>query len=300
MLSSEFIRNILAQSNIHNVTDVINKDQKIFITIEVDSPNNQDLESKIYAVLGQYITKQDLKIIFTNKSSDSSKAKHYINGISKIILVSSGKGGVGKSTIAVSLANKYKQEGYNVGIVDADIYGPSIPAMFGINGKPEIIGKSFIPIDVSGIKLMSVGFLVDYDAPIAWRGPMASKILYQMLSSTKWNENGSTIDYLIVDMPPGTGDVHLSILENYHIDGVVIVTTPQKISMIDVERAIALYRKFNIPILEIVENMSDVFPGSSGEILATKHNITQLTKIKFDKKIALMSDKGMFIQVFER
>ena len=289
MITEALVRQTLATAGITGVSGVIIKDQKLFLTIDVDSQNTSEIEDSIYLTLSAYIDKSNIRLIFTNRnSSPAGKKKYYIDGAKKVILVSSGKGGVGKSTMAVSIADTYCKEGYKVGLIDADIYGPSIPTTFGINEKPEIIDQKFIPLEARGIKLMSVGFLVHNDAPIAWRGPMASKMLYKMLSTTNWG----SLDYLIIDMPPGTGDVHLSILENYHIDGVVIVTTPQQISIADVDRAMALYCKFEVPILAIIENMSDIFPGNAGELLAKKYGVEKLEKIKFDRAIAEATDTG--------
>jgi ATP-binding protein involved in chromosome partitioning len=216
--------------------------------------------------------------------------KHYINGVKKVILVSSGKGGVGKSTMAMAIAEMLQNKGHNVGIVDADIYGPSIPTMLGINEKPELEDKKFIPLQHRGFQLMSIGFLVDTEGPIAWRGPMATKAIYQLFSATKW----SNLDYLVVDMPPGTGDIHLSVLENYNIDGVYMVTTPQTVSLKDVERAINLYKKFDIDIKGIIENMvSEFFPGNSGEILSKKYDIPLLAKVALTAKISHNMDNGL-------
>jgi ATP-binding protein involved in chromosome partitioning len=295
MITEPFIKDILLTAGITGISGIIVKDDKVFITIEIANKNLKDsshIENSIHDALASKVHKDNIKLIFTNQNpAPSGKTKHYIDGIGKVILVSSGKGGVGKSTMATSLAETYQKEGYKVGLIDADIYGPSIPTMFGINTKPEIINQKFTPLEARGIKLMSVGFLVDTEVPIAWRGPMASKVLYQMLSTTDWGD----IDYLIVDMPPGTGDVHLSILENYHIDGVVIVTTPQNISMSDVERSIRLYCKFEVPILAIIENMSDIFPGNAGDILAQKYKIKHLEKVIFDREIAEQSDNGQYV-----
>jgi ATP-binding protein involved in chromosome partitioning len=289
MLSEELIRQTLASANIRGISGIIIRNQKAFITIEVNSNNTSEIENAVQKALTGHIDKDDIKLIFTNQhTSSDSRKKYYIEGVKKVILVSSGKGGVGKSTMAVMLADRYCKEGHKVGLIDADIYGPSIPTMFGINEKPKIVNQKFVPIEARRVKLMSVGFLVDNDAPIAWRGPMASKMLYKMLSTTDWG----LIDYLIIDMPPGTGDIHLSILENYHIDGVVIVTTPQQISMGDVDRAMALYTKFQVTILSIIENMSDIFPGNAGEILAHKYDIQKIEKIKFNRAIAEAADSG--------
>ncbi len=292
-ISEKLIRNTLDATKITGVSGVIIKDKKIFITLEIESKlarNTSALETAIYDALADHVIRENINVIFTSQdNAPSGKKKHYIDGVNKVILVSSGKGGVGKSTMATCLASNYHKQGFKVGLIDADIYGPSIPTMFGVNVKPEIIDQKFIPLEARGIKLMSVGFLVDIDVPIAWRGPMASKVLYQMLSTTNWGR----LDYLIVDMPPGTGDVHLSILENYHIDGVMIVTTPQQISMADVDRAMGLYRKFEVPILAIIENMSDLFPGNAGEILAEKYGVKKLERVKFDREIAERIDKGV-------
>ena len=292
-ISEKLIRNVLDTAKITGVSGIIIKDNKIFITIEIEPKLARDtsaLESTIYDALSGHVGHENIKIIFTSQdNAPSGKKKHYIEGVNKVILVSSGKGGVGKSTMAACLAETYCKQGFKVGLIDADIYGPSIPTMFGVNTKPEIVDQKFTPLKSRGIKLMSVGFLVDVETPIAWRGPMASKVLYQMLSTTNWGK----LDYLIVDMPPGTGDVHLSILENYHIDGVMIVTTPQQISMADVDRAMGLYRKFEVPILAIIENMSDLFPGNAGEILAKKYDVKALKRVKFDRGIAESIDKGV-------
>ena len=292
MITEKLIKTALSTAKIGGVSSIIVKDSKVFITIEIaqENLNNaSDIENSVYIALSQYLDRENIKIIFTNQNpSPSGKKKYYIDNVKKIILVSSGKGGVGKSTMAVAITDSYTKQGYKVGLIDADIYGPSIPAMFGVNTKPEIIDKKFIPLESRGIKLMSVGFLVDTEVPIAWRGPMASKVLYQMLSTTNWGE----LDYLIVDMPPGTGDVHLSILENYHIDGVVIVTTPQKISMMDVDRAMGLYHKFEVPILAMIENMYDIFPGDAGSILGKKYGVDRVEKVSFIRDIAEAGDAG--------
>ena len=292
MLTETFIRDTLTSAKISGISGIIIKNDKLFLTIEVESQNTSTIEAAIYEALNDHIDKSNIQLIFTNQNtSPAGKKKYYIDGVKKVILVASGKGGVGKSTMAISMADTYCAQGYKVGLIDADIYGPSIPTMFGIHSKPEIIDQKFIPLEARGIKLMSVGFLVDDETPIAWRGPMASKVLYKMLSTTNWGG----LDYLIIDMPPGTGDVHLSILENYHIDGVVIITTPQQISMADVDRAIGLYRKFEIPILSIIENMSDIFPGNAGEILAEKYGVAQVTRVRFDRAIAEAGDEGEMI-----
>jgi ATP-binding protein involved in chromosome partitioning len=234
------------------------------------------------------------------QSENKTRAKHFIENAKKVILVAAGKGGVGKSTMAALIAEHLKFDGYNVGIVDADIYGPSIPRIFGIHQKPDIIDRRIIPLKARGIEIISIGFLLEEDATIAWRGPMASKAIYQLLSLTKWGN----LDYLIIDMPPGTSDIHLSILENYKLDGAIIVTTPQKIAEIDVRKTIELYKKFNLPILGMIENMSyfvipnseqyiQIFNGDSGSSLAKEYNTPLICQLPISPKLAKACDQGL-------
>ncbi len=180
------------------------------------------------------------------------KQKSKLDKINKIILVSSGKGGVGKSTIASNIAISLAESGYKVGLLDLDVYGPSIPRIFNINQKPEIKEGLIQPHEEQNIKLMSMGFLVPESSALVWRGPMLTKAIHQLFKLTNWGN----LDYLIVDTPPGTGDIHLSIAENYVIDGAVIVTTPQKLALIDAFKAVDMYNKLKIKIMGIIENMS--------------------------------------------
>lgn len=216
------------------------------------------------------------------------KIKNKIEQVSKIILVAAGKGGVGKSTISVALAEQLANQGAKVGLVDADIHGPSIPHMFNLSKKPEIEDNKMLPIISRGIKIISMALLVDQGSAVIWRGPMASKAVFQLLSLVKWGK----LDYLIIDTPPGTGDIHISILENYYIDGVVIVTTPQKLVALDVNKAIDLYKKFDVPIMGIVENMSDAFSGDAGAELAKMHGVKLLARIPLISNIGINADLG--------
>jgi len=176
-----------------------------------------------------------------------------IPGIKNIIAVASGKGGVGKSTTAVNLALALLAEGASVGILDADIYGPSQPMMLGIAGRPESKdGKSLEPMEGHGLQAISIGFLIDNDTPMVWRGPMVTQALEQLLKDTRWRE----LDYLIVDLPPGTGDIQLTLAQKVPVTGAVIVTTPQDIALIDARKGLKMFEKTGIPILGIVENMS--------------------------------------------
>lgn len=211
--------------------------------------------------------------------------KHKIKSVDKVILVAAGKGGVGKSTVSFLLAKQLSKKGYRVGILDADIYGPSIPTLMNIADKePGVDGGMFIPIKSEDIQVMSIGFLIKKEQALVWRGPMLAKAINQLLFATKWED----LDYLIVDMPPGTGDIHISIIQKCEIDGAILVTIPDKISLVDVERAADLYVKTDVPILGIVENMSyieingdkvSVFGGDAAKSLAEKFNIKILASL---------------------
>src|SRR6266481_6074473 len=176
-----------------------------------------------------------------------------VEGVKNIIAVASGKGGVGKSTTTVNLALALSAEGARVGILDADIYGPSQPTMLGITGRPESMdGKTMEPLENHGIQANSIGFLVDPDQPMVWRGPMVTNALQQLLTQTNWND----LDYLVVDMPPGTGDIQLTLAQQVPVTGVVIVTTPQDIALLDAKKGLKMFEKVGVPILGIVENMA--------------------------------------------
>jgi ATP-binding protein involved in chromosome partitioning len=219
------------------------------------------------------------------------------------IAVASGKGGVGKSTVAVNLAAALVKEGARVGLLDADIYGPSIPLMLGVNERPRMIetptGTHMLPVESYGIKLMSIGFLVDDAAPIIWRGPMASGAVKQFMSDVEWGE----LDYLVFDMPPGTGDIQLTLCQTIPLTGAVIVTTPQEISLADARKALYMFNKVNVPVLGIVENMSyfvapdsgvkyDIFGTGGGKKLAEETSTEFLGGIPIDPRIRIGGDTG--------
>jgi ATP-binding protein involved in chromosome partitioning len=221
--------------------------------------------------------------------------------IKNIIAVASGKGGVGKSTIAVNLALALAQEGATVGILDADIYGPSQPTMLGIQTRPEIRDKKLImPIRILGIQAMSIGLLVDTKASLVWRGPMISMALQQLLNDTQWE----ALDYLIVDLPPGTGDIQLTLAQKIPVSGALVVTTPQELALKDVRRACAMFEKLNVPILGIVENMAGhlcshcgqeeaVFGEGGAARLAEEYRSEVLARFPLDKKLREETDSGV-------
>ena len=197
-----------------------------------------------------------------SNSPKSTKLKLPILGVKKIIAVSSAKGGVGKSTIAVNLAVALKKLNFKTGILDADIYGPSIPQMLGINEKPiSEDGKNLTPISKHGMQCMSMGFLVDQDAAMIWRGPMVASAIKTFTSNVLWNN----LDYLVIDLPPGTGDALLTFSQEILIDGVVIISTPQEIALLDANRGIKMFQKLNVNIAGIIENMSSFISGDGKE-----------------------------------
>ena len=225
---------------------------------------------------------------------------YHLDSVKNIILVASAKGGVGKSTTAINIATGLNQLNHNIGILDADIYGPSIPKMLGIKEKPKISeDKRFIPIEKYNMKTMSIGFLVDQNTPVIWRGPMIIKALKLMLSGVVWEG----VDTLVIDLPPGTGDVQLTLCQKLKISGVVVVSTPQELALIDAIKGINKFKKLNIPIIGIIENMSyfinksgeeiDLFGKGSVEKSAKKNSINFLGEIPIDKMISKNGDNGV-------
>jgi ATP-binding protein involved in chromosome partitioning len=223
--------------------------------------------------------------------------------ISRIIAVSSGKGGVGKSTVAANLAASLAAGGARVGLLDADVYGPDIPLMFGEKRRPKVTGtkgqEKIVPLDAHGVLLMSLGFLLEEEQPAIMRGPLVSGILKQFLEQVEWGE----LDYLIVDMPPGTGDAQLSLVQTVNVDGAVMVTTPQEVSTGDVRRAVRMFERVRTPIVGIVENMSgytcphcgehaDLFGRGGGERLAAEMNVAFLGAIPLDIAVRVAGDTG--------
>ncbi|MGV0952364.1 MAG: iron-sulfur cluster carrier protein ApbC, partial [Azonexus sp.] len=224
-----------------------------------------------------------------------------VPGVKNIIAVASGKGGVGKSTTAVNLALALAQEGASVGILDADIYGPSQPQMLGLAGQqPESKdGENMEPLEAYGLQAMSIGFMVDVETPMVWRGPMVAQALDQLISQTNWRD----VDYLIVDMPPGTGDIQLSLAQKVPVTGAVIVTTPQDIALIDARKGLKMFEKVNIPILGIVENMSihicskcgheeHIFGTGGGERMGKDYDVEFLGSLPLEMSIREMTDSG--------
>jgi ATP-binding protein involved in chromosome partitioning len=241
-----------------------------------------------------------VNVSFKIASHSVQRGVQLLPNVKNIIAVASGKGGVGKSTTAVNLALALAAEGASVGLLDADIYGPSQPMMMGIEGRPESVdGKNMEPMENYGVQVMSIGFLVAQDEAMIWRGPMATQALEQLLRQTNWKD----LDYLIVDMPPGTGDIQLTLSQRVPMTGAVIVTTPQDIALLDAKKGIKMFEKVGVPILGIVENMAvhvcskcghteHIFGEDGGKKMASDYKMDYLGALPLDMQIRLQADNG--------
>ena len=236
---------------------------------------------------------------FKGQTSPKTFVKNPINGTKFTIAISSAKGGVGKSTFAMNFALALKSIGLKIGILDADIYGPSLPKMMSIKDKPKSEdGKSMTPINQYGVQCMSIGFLVDEETPMIWRGPMVTSAIKTFAQKVLWNN----LDFIIVDMPPGTGDTQLTFAQEIKVDGIIIVSTPQEVALSDVKRGIRMFDKLKVPILGLVDNMSffesddgkkhNIFGEGGVEKLATKYNKKFLGKIPIDIDLRVAADSG--------
>jgi ATP-binding protein involved in chromosome partitioning len=251
----------------------------------------------------------DVKVEMTSKvpTHMDSRREGILPGVKNTIAIASGKGGVGKSTVAVNLSVSLAMDGAKVGLIDADVYGPNVPIMFGVDEKPELTPdrKKLVPVEKYGVRIMSIGFLLDEkDTPLIWRGPMASGAVRQFMSDVAWGE----LDYLIFDLPPGTGDIQLTLVQTIPLTGAVVVTTPQDVALADVRKAITMFRKVNVPILGIVENMSyficpkcghrdEIFNYGGGKKASEKYNVPFLGEIPINTSIRISSDEGKPIPV---
>ena len=271
---------------------------------EQDKEKYANLNKNLKNALSNINGLLSVNIIFTSEKITKPEPKEQYRFQIKsknIIAVASGKGGVGKSTFAVNFAVALKKLGYEVGILDADIYGPSIPRMMGITDKPKINDdKKLVPLVNYDIKCMSIGFLIGVDTPAIWRGPMVMKALEQMFNGVEWGE----LDYLIIDLPPGTGDAQLTLAQSSKLSGSIIVSTPQDVALIDARKGINMFKKVNVPVLGIVENMSyfvcskclerhEIFSSGGAKKEAEKYGTPFLGELPLDKNLRIYSDKGI-------
>ena len=300
------VTNITLDKNCKNIK-VVCKDSNVNVIIYIDEKYKEQYNSLIIN-LKQAIQKINnilsVNIVLTaEKNSENSKGpkmRFQINA-KNIIAIASGKGGVGKSTFAVNYAVALKNIGYKVGILDADIYGPSVPRMMGISGRPRANeNKKLIPLESYGVKCMSIGFLISVDTPAIWRGPMVMKALEQMFNGVEWGE----LEYLIIDLPPGTGDAHLTLAQSSKLSGSIIISTPQDVALIDARKGINMFKKVNVPVLGIIENMSyficnnckkrhEIFSSGGVKKEAKKFEIPFLGELPIDINLRIQSDEGI-------
>ncbi|MCN4143792.1 MAG: iron-sulfur cluster carrier protein ApbC [Thiohalomonas sp.] len=289
----------------HCVKDTQVDGSKAIVDIELGFPHKgyqQELTDALTELLKQVDGIDDVVINLSSKIVVHAvqKGVQPIQGVKNIVAVASGKGGVGKSTTTVNLALALAAEGARVAVLDADIYGPSMPRMLGISGKPESAdGQSLEPMLNYGIQTMSIGFLVDDDTPMIWRGPMVTQALEQLFKDTRWKD----VDYLVVDLPPGTGDVQLTLAQKIPVSGAVIVTTPQDIALLDARKGLKMFEKVNVPVLGVVENMSThicsncaheerIFGEGGGQRMSDEENVDLLGSLPLDMSIRQLADDG--------
>jgi ATP-binding protein involved in chromosome partitioning len=285
---------------------------RVSFTIELTTPAcpvKDQMREQARAIVARIpgVTAVDVEMTAQVRSTISADAgKAPVEGVKNIIAVGAGKGGVGKTTIAVNLAIALSQSGGRVAMIDGDVYGPNVPIMLGIRTQLTTDGKKIIPAEQYGIQLVSMGFLTGDDAPVIWRGPMLHGAIQQFFREVRWD----SIDYLIVDMPPGTGDVALSLSQSVPVSGAVVVTTPQTVSLADTRRAARMYQKLNVPILGLIENMShfvcpecrhesDIFGKGGGETLASELSIPFLGRIPIYEPIRIGGDTGVPLTIGE-
>ena len=299
------VTNIKLNQDNKNI-NIVCKDGKAFISLNIDSKFQNQYQNLI-ADLKNSIQKLDdilsvnVTLISEQLNEQDNKQNWRFKIKSKnIIAIASGKGGVGKSTFAVNYAVALKNIGYKVGILDADIYGPSVPRMMGISGKPQANDDNkLVPLESYGVKCMSIGFLISVDTPAIWRGPMVMKALEQMFNGVEWGE----LDYLVIDLPPGTGDAQLTLAQSSKLSGSIIISTPQDVALIDARKGINMFNRVNVPVLGIVENMSyficdscnqrhEIFSNGSVKKEAEIFEIDFLGEIPINKNLRILSDEG--------
>ena len=293
---------------LNSIKEYESKGNKLSITISVPAGVSVERMKERFteAIQKEFNDLKKIDVNLQSKGAPHSEPQNdaVLPGVKNTIAVASGKGGVGKSTVAVNLAVALAKRGAKVGIIDADIYGPSIPLMLGISKKPQIYQSKetmkMIPLVNYGIKIISIGFLIDDNAPVIWRGPMASGAVKQFMTDVDWDE----LDYLVFDMPPGTGDIQLTLVQTIPLTGAVVVTTPQEVSLVDARKAVKMFDRVNVPVLGIVENMSyfiapdtgnkyDIFGNGGGKDLAETSDLPFLGGIPIDPRIRIGGDKGI-------
>lgn len=286
------------------VKDLAISDGRVSFVIELTTPacpvkDQMRDQAKVVVSALDGVEAVEIEMTAKVRAAVANVEKAQIPGIKNIIAVGAGKGGVGKTTVSVNLAVALARYGGRVGVIDADVYGPNVPIMLGMDSKLESDGKKIVPAEKYGIRVVSMGFLTDEKAPIIWRGPMLHGVVRQFFQDVLWGE----LDYLVVDMPPGTGDVALSLTQTVPVTGSIVVTTPQTVSVADSRRAVGMYQKLNVPTLGVIENMSyyfcpecgqesDLFGKGGGERLAEELRVPFLGQIPLYAPIRIGSDAG--------
>jgi len=285
------------------IKDVVVENGNVSLSVVLttpDCPLKNHIQNDVRNAIAQLDGVNDIKINMTANVQQDKEIKDKGNkSIKNIIAISSGKGGVGKSTVAVNIAVALSNTGSKVGLMDADIYGPNIPTMMGLNALPQPKDGKLIPAEAFGVEVMSIGFLVKDGQPLIWRGPLLHSTIKQFIADVKWG----SLDYLVVDLPPGTGDVQLSLSQHIPVTCGVVVTTPQQVSVDDASRGIEMFQKLNIPIAGVIENMGglelpdgtilDVFGSGGGEKMAKKYNLDFLGRIPLDADVRICGDSGV-------
>ena len=288
-----------------SVNDCVVDNQNVSIDLVLGYPAkgwHPNLKQEVVDVVSKLenIQSVDVRIKTQVVSHEVQKGVTPLKNVRNVIAVASGKGGVGKSTVSANLALALSAEGAKAGVLDADIYGPSQPRMLGVGGRPESKdGKSLEPMNSYHVQVMSIGFLIEEDTPMIWRGPMVTQALEQLLQDTQWRD----LDYLIIDLPPGTGDIQLTLAQKVPVSGAVIVTTPQDIALLDARKALKMFEKVEIPVLGIVENMSThicsncgheehIFGEGGGKRMSVEYSVEHLGDIPLDGRIRSDADGG--------
>ena len=289
---------------------VVVNDAKVLVTLAKGYPLGgvaDELAALVKdALSGLPFEQRDLEVVFEQAiiSHSVQQGVQPVPGVKNIIAIASGKGGVGKSTVSANLALALAAAGASVAVLDADIYGPSQPRMLGVRGKPDALdNKMLVPMQNHGIKIMSIGFLVEEDTPMIWRGPMVTQALEQMLRGTAWDLDDSEIDYMIIDLPPGTGDIQLTLSQRVPVSGAVIVTTPQDIALLDARKAYKMFEKVDVPIFGVIENMSThvcsqcgheeaIFGSDGAQKMADDFGLRMLGEIPLEIAIREHADAG--------
>jgi ATP-binding protein involved in chromosome partitioning len=292
------------------VKDVVIKGSDVSLTIELTTPacpvRDEMKEASVKAIRDAVPGVKEVNVSMTSRVTGhvNRQKEAILPGVKNTIAIASGKGGVGKSTVAVNLAVALAGEGAKVGLVDADVYGPSIPLMMGITGRPQVRQQRLVPMENWGVKVMSIGFLVDPMQAVIWRGPMASGAIKQFMTDVDWGE----LDYLLFDLPPGTGDIQLTLVQTIPLTGAVVVTTPQDLSLADARKGFVMFQKVSVPVLGIIENMSyyvcshcgyreNIFDNGGGRRAAEELGTPFLGEIPLFTNIRVAGDTGRPVAV---